>query len=475
MEKDKEKTGRLYSMRIRLFVLLLILTLGFITVAGLVIRNSFRSAAIENRKEKISNQCVQLAGQRVEAGVIYSGMTPRVEESLVQMAEDYSGRALVISSSGLVKFDTASVDTSKYLLDTRVLQALNGKKNIEWNNTNENILLAMPLVGSNSGEIIGVLAFSSSAADIGALMGKTNNVILSVYIIMIVTAIAAILLLCNMVVRPFKQMGDSIRKVGSGLQTGMDQPRCKETTEIVSAFNVLLDHMNQQDQLRAQFVSNVSHELKTPITSMRVLADSLLSMPDAPIELYQDFMKDISSEIDREAKIISDLLELVKMDNSAEKLNIQMVAINDWLKDILHRLAPIAKKQNVDMVMESFRDVTAGIDPSKLSLAVSNLVENAVKYNVDKGYVHVSLNADHKDFFIKVEDNGVGIPESDLDKIFDRFYRVDKARSRDAGGTGLGLAITKSVVQMHKGDIKVYSKAGEGTTFSVRIPLQYKE
>ncbi|MBQ3968674.1 MAG: ATP-binding protein, partial [Lachnospiraceae bacterium] len=147
----------------------------------------------------------------------------------------------------------------------------------------------------------------------------------------------------------------------------------------------------------------------------------------------------------------------------------------DWLKDILHRLAPIAKKQNVDMVMESFRDVTAGIDPSKLSLAVSNLVENAVKYNVDKGYVHVSLNADHKDFFIKVEDNGVGIPESDLDKIFDRFYRVDKARSRDAGGTGLGLAITKSVVQMHKGDIKVYSKAGEGTTFSVRIPLQYKE
>ncbi len=333
----------------------------------------------------------------------------------------------------------------------------------------------MPLVGSNSGEIIGVLAFSSSAADIGALMGKTNNVILSVYIIMIVTAIAAILLLCNMVVRPFKQMGDSIRKVGSGLQTGMDQPRCKETTEIVSAFNVLLDHMNQQDQLRAQFVSNVSHELKTPITSMRVLADSLLSMPDAPIELYQDFMKDISSEIDREAKIISDLLELVKMDNSAEKLNIQMVAINDWLKDILHRLAPIAKKQNVDMVMESFRDVTAGIDPSKLSLAVSNLVENAVKYNVDKGYVHVSLNADHKDFFIKVEDNGVGIPESDLDKIFDRFYRVDKARSRDAGGTGLGLAITKSVVQMHKGDIKVYSKAGEGTTFSVRIPLQYKE
>ena len=172
-------------------------------------------------------------------------------------------------------------------------------------------------------------------------------------------------------------------------------------------------------------------------------------------------------------KIISDLLELVKMDNSAEKLNIQMVAINDWLKDILHRLAPIAKKQNVDMVMESFRDVTAGIDPSKLSLAVSNLVENAVKYNVDKGYVHVSLNADHKDFFIKVEDNGVGIPESDLDKIFDRFYRADSSRGTSSGGSGLGLAIAKALTEAHGGSITAESRE-EKIRFTLTLPNCHK-
>lgn len=125
------------------------------------------------------------------------------------------------------------------------------------------------------------------------------------------------------------------------------------------------------------------------------------------------------------------------------------------------------------MIYESFRPVVAEVDEVKLSLAISNLIENAIKYNVEDGWVRVSLNADHKYFFIKVSDSGIGIPETAQDSIFERFYRVDKARSRETGGTGLGLAITKNVIQMHRGAIKVYSKEGEGTTFNVRIPLNY--
>jgi signal transduction histidine kinase len=186
-------------------------------------------------------------------------------------------------------------------------------------------------------------------------------------------------------------------------------------------------------------------------------------------------MQDISSEIDRESKIISDLLALVKMDKSAAALNIATVDMNQLISDILHRLLPIANQRGVELVLESFRPVTAEVDETKLTLAISNLVENAVKYNVDNGYVHVSLNADHKYMYIKVQDSGIGIPEDCQDLIFERFYRVDKARSRETGGTGLGLAITKSVIQMHNGAIRVYSKPNEGTTFSVRIPLNYKE
>ena len=142
---------------------------------------------------------------------------------------------------------------------------------------------------------------------------------------------------------------------------------------------------------------------------------------------------------------------------------------------LLKRLSPSAEKQKVDLVMESFRPVTAEVDEVKFSLAIMNLVENGIKYNVEGGYVHVSLNADHQYFFVRVEDSGMGIPEDSISHIFDRFYRVDKSHSREIGGTGLGLAITKNCVVMHHGEIKVRSTEGEGTTFDVRVPLRYIE
>ena len=140
---------------------------------------------------------------------------------------------------------------------------------------------------------------------------------------------------------------------------------------------------------------------------------------------------------------------------------------------ILKRLRPIAKQRSIDVIFESFRPVVAEVDETKLSLAINNLVENAVKYNNDEGWVRVSLDADHKYFYVKVADSGVGIPEELKEHIFERFYRVDKARSRETGGTGLGLAITKNVIQLHHGAIKVDTKLGEGTVFTVRIPLTY--
>ncbi|MEG2774939.1 MAG: ATP-binding protein, partial [Acetivibrio sp.] len=227
------------------------------------------------------------------------------------------------------------------------------------------------------------------------------------------------------------------------------------------------------EKSRQEFVSNVSHELKTPITSMKVLSDSLLMQDEVPAELYREFMLDIAEEIEREDKIINDLLSLVKLDKTAGEMNISQININDLLEQILKRLRPIAAKRNIELVYESFRPVMADVDEVKLSLAISNLIENAIKYNFDDGWVRVSLNADHKFFYITVADSGVGIPEELQDQVFERFYRVDKARSRETGGTGLGLSITKSAVLMHRGAIKVYSKEKEGTTFTVRIPLNY--
>ena len=127
----------------------------------------------------------------------------------------------------------------------------------------------------------------------------------------------------------------------------------------------------------------------------------------------------------------------------------------------------------MELIFESIREVTADVDEMKLSLAITNLVENAIKYNMEEGWVRVTLDADHKFFYLKVQDSGIGIPEDVQDRIFERFYRVDKARSRETGGSGLGLAITRNVVLMHMGAIKLSSKEGEGSTFTLRIPLNY--
>ena len=226
------------------------------------------------------------------------------------------------------------------------------------------------------------------------------------------------------------------------------------------------------------FVSNVSHELKTPMTSMKVLSDSLIQQAEfgeVPNELYREFMVDIGQEIDRENKIITDLLDPVKMDRNSPDLQIEETNINDLIALILKRLRPIAAKRGIEIALESYKPIIAQVDQTKFTLAISNLVENGIKYNKENGWVHISLNVDNTYFFVKVQDSGIGIPEADQEQIFERFYGVDKSHSREIGGTGLGLAITKQAVLVHHGAIRVYSREGEGTTFTVRIPLRYLE
>ena len=274
--------------------------------------------------------------------------------------------------------------------------------------------------------------------------------------------------------KPFSKVSKAIEELTDGyLNEEISISDYTETELICNVFNKMLGRMKTLDDSRQEFVSNVSHELKTPMTSIKVLADSLNGQENVPVELYKEFMEDIVVEIDRENKIITDLLALVKMDKKASNLNIEKVSINDLLESILKRLKPIADKKGVELVLESYRPVVAEIDEVKLSLALSNLVENGNKYNVEDGWVHVTLNADHKYFYVTVADSGIGIPEESIDRIFERFYRVDKSHSREIGGTGLGLAITRNAIVMHRGAIKVRSEEHKGTTFSVRIPLNY--
>ena len=278
------------------------------------------------------------------------------------------------------------------------------------------------------------------------------------------------------ILRPFDKITDAINEVKNGFtDEEISVTDYLETERIGDAFNQLMGRMRTLDASRQEFVSNVSHELKTPLASMKVLADSLLAQEDVPAELYREFMGDITTEIDRENKIITDLLSLVKMTRTAADMNVETVDINALLELMLKRLGPIAARSNIKLIYESRRQVNAEIDEVKLTLALSNLVENGIKYNTENGWVKVVLDADHQFFSVEVSDSGIGIPQESIEHIYERFYRVDKSHSNEIGGTGLGLAITRSAILMHRGSILVESEEGKGTTFTVKIPITYIE
>ena len=275
--------------------------------------------------------------------------------------------------------------------------------------------------------------------------------------------------------RPIHEMAEATRRFAEGnFDVRMhNYEGVTEISELAESFNNMADSLQETERQRREFIANVSHELKTPLASMKVLSDSLLSQEGMPEELYREFLVDITHEIERMTNIINDLLTMVKLDKNTAEMNIVNISINDLIEQLLKRLRPIAAERNIELIYESFRPIMADVDEVKLSIALNNLIENAIKYNYDDGWVRVTLNADHKFFYVKIEDSGVGIPEDVQDKIFDRFYRVDKARSRDTGGTGLGLSLTRSTVLLHRGSIKLHSKEKEGSTFTVRIPLTY--
>jgi signal transduction histidine kinase len=318
---------------------------------------------------------------------------------------------------------------------------------------------------------------SASIEQIGAIDEQIGwkSGLLEMILVMILVVISAIL--ARVLVLPLYKVAVAFNRTAVG-ESEADLSRVsvddyRETALISEAYNKTADRLKILDESRQEFVSNVSHELKTPLASIRVLADSLLAAENVPEELYREFLQDISAGVDREQQIIDDLLTLVKVDRTKGELNITKENVNDLVEKTMKELLPIAEKKNVELVLESFRPVVAEIDALKMSLAVSNLIENAIKYNNDGGWVRVSLNADHKFFYIKVADNGIGIPEESQAQVFSRFYRVDKARSRASGGTGLGLAITESVIHSHHGAIRLYSKENVGSTFTVRVPLIY--
>lgn len=461
-------------MRFAIFFVLALLSILIPLLFGKLLIEAQTTKLWNQKTETIQSRCIMVAERIKASGFQFTSVNESLNTELDQFASLMEGRIMVIDQNFRIVKDTFGIEDNRYLMTEDVLRVMAGENNLLTNRDGQYLEMVYPVTDSAGMNVTGVICVISSCIDIIMMKEQMRDLYHSLTILFIALGMGISFIVSVILTRQFKILKKNVQYIADGHTDEQLKPYgYRELQELTGGFNDILVKAQTLEASRQEFVSNVSHELKTPMTSIKVLAESLLCMPDADAELYREFMEDIVAEIDRENIIITDLLNLVKMDKKVAKLNVEKININELIDSIIKRLNPIAANREIEIGFEPFRPVIAEVDQVKLTLAISNLIENGIKYNKDNGWVRIYLNADHKYFYLKVEDSGEGIDEANLEHIFERFYRVDKARSRETGGTGLGLAITREVILLHKGAVKVHSVPGEGTTFSVRIPLKY--
>ena len=486
-EDLKSKIKSLRSLKFNIFVLLIVVGLIPTIVLKYGIVQNYETRAVSVRTSEVQTQLKILANHLITYNYLQDTSSPVINAELEQLSNLYNGRVLIIGDNLKIVKDTYGISEGKTIISEEVVKCFKGESMSNYDADHGYIEMTLPISemvesteeneeksGEPKEEYRGAMLISVSCDTIQKTMDILNSKATVLQLIMMIVITGLAFFLAGFLVKPLNKVTAAINEVKGGYSyEAIQVPDYAETVHIIDAFNQLLGRMKILDDTRQEFVSNVSHELKTPITSVKVLADSLLAQEDAPVELYREFMEDIAAEIDRENRIITDLLSLVKMDKTVSDMNITEVNMNDLTELVLKRLRAIARKRDIEVTFESNRQVIATVDEVKLSSVITNLVENAIKYNKEHGWVKVVLDADHQFFTLTVSDSGIGIPEDAQEHIYERFYRVDKSHSREIGGTGLGLAITRSAILMHRGSIQVSSVPGEGTTFVVRIPLTY--
>ncbi len=428
---------------------------------------------VEERKKELLSQANVISGKISTSDYLTDEEKKyKFNAEINTISEKGNYRILVIDDSGVVVNDSSRQDEGKTYLIPEVIEALDNK-DVAKQQPDGTVYAAVSIVDSDSHRI-GVVLISALTTDVINTVGGIKKQVYMLFIAIAIVVGIIMFFMAQFFTEPLKKMMKVIVQMSEGhLDQRVDirGKRHSEITDLAIACNNMADKLEQVETTRQQFVSNVSHELKTPLSSIKVLSESILLQEEVPKEMYVEFLQDINSEVDRMTAIINDLLTLVKLGQKESPLSLVETNLNELVGNVIKRLTPLAKAQNIEIEYEEIKEVTADVDGMKITLAISNLVDNAIKYTLDGGRVKVTIDADHQNAFISVSDTGVGIAEDELGKIFERFYRVDKTRDRETGGTGLGLSITHSTVLMHNGSIKVNSKENEGTTFLVRIPI----
>jgi len=403
-----------------------------------------------------------------------------MDKILIENSRLYGGRFLVLNPNGVVLMDSFSMLLGQRMQLPEVydimfedMDASYGFHRIETANGNKIWSVNYTSAIISEYETVGILIYSESIQDIVDRGSDMTTTLALITIIIALIIVFLSLMLSGYITKPIKKLQEVASKIANGeLHQRVETTGNDEITRLGETFNLMSERLETMDAMKSEFVSNASHELKTPLSSMKILAQSLIYDQKADKKVYREFLTDINAEMDRLNDIISDLLLLTKIENDDRALNLTMISFSDLVNKVVVSLRPIALSKKIKLKLKSEADIKLLADGLKLRIAVVNLIENALKYTDEKGKVDVRVYKKGNTANMEVKDNGIGIPKSEQVKIFERFYRVDKARARKTGGTGLGLHITERVVRLHGGIISVKSAYGKGATFTLTIPIR---
>jgi two-component system OmpR family sensor kinase len=424
------------------------------------------------------------------APLLFAADTETLSWRMAEAGREMNGRVLLIDRDGKVQTDTFHEANGTRVNVPEVADVLSGAASVghgvysldSGEKAKEGQLKAFGIGDEwvsystaslvHASDVIGVIMLVSSAREMVKSMNTVRENMLMIYAAVVLAALLSGMIFTRVITKPIGELTAVIRQMSKGtFSARVPEHGSGEIRQLASAFNSMSEKLETLDQSRNQFVSNASHELKTPLATMKIMIESLIYQPEMEQELRTEFLTDVNLEIDRLSRIVSELLTLVHADSHSMKLDREKMSLSAVVKETAHRLEPLIeqKKQTLSLQLQDSGDMFA--DREKLKQVVYNILDNAVKYTHEGGQVQVSLQRVGRDVLLQITDDGPGIPRDSLPHVFDRFYRVDRARSRESGGTGLGLSIAQQIVALHGGIIRVDSEEGKGTTFTVELPL----
>jgi len=390
--------------------------------------------------------------------------------------------------SGTRNYYILSGDTGTYLtgsskpangvtITANITTAISGHEGYLSDRNADYMDVALPISGNNGDYIIYII---DNKATVQELSTELFNIIIESLLIGLVISIVLCLLLAKTMVTPLQELTKASKSVASGdFNHRVSNYSHDEIGVLTRSFNDMagqlettLDDLKASEQTRREFVANVSHELRTPITSISGYAETIMDDPDMPPEVREKFLNVIVNESNRMTNIVQDLLTLSKFDAGSIEFTYEDFDFKKSLWDVYNATVVEARKHSHDFTLKFKSEIpTVHGDRARIEQIVINMVTNAIKYTKDGGTIRITAGEKKGMVWCTVKDNGIGIPKQDINKVFDRFYRVDKARSRESGGTGLGLSIAREIAIRHGGDMSIQSDLGQGTAITVTLPV----